>query len=424
MNTIESVVIEGFWGDRTVELKFNEDVNFLIGRNGSGKTTLINLVAAALAADFQNLDRVAFDSITIRLSEVGGRKKPSVIVRKTDQHIPPFPGVTYYIKESAGAKAKEYSLDDFEEQFRYRQYRMSMAHELRKRHGNSILEQLSELVRVSWLSVHRYSGRQNREERSWESAVDRKLEVLSNAFVRFFSKLSDGATDLLVDFQKKVFLSLLSDQTDVQITSQVRRLDFDQERAALEDIYKQFDLNPSQYKKKTTRHFGLLNEGLEKLNDGTGMSLSHLGALTGTVRIHAVVEEWNKLISQRRELFEPKETFLKILNSMVLGKEFFINEKNELSVTGSSGEPFSLTQLSSGEKQLLIVLGEALLQERRPWVYIADEPELSLHVSWQESLVRNLIAINPNAQIIFATHSPDIVSTYGDSVFDMQDALL
>ena len=78
----------------------------------------------------------------------------------------------------------------------------------------------------------------------------------------------------------------------------------------------------------------------------------------------------------------------------------------------------------SGEKQLLIILGEALLQRSAPWVYIADEPELSLHVTWQESLVRNLKKVNPNAQIVFATHSPDIVSTYEDCVFDMEKILL
>lgn len=369
---------------------------------------------------------MAFDTITIKLSEVGGRKKPSVIIRKTDENIPPFPGLRYFIKETASSKPREFSLDDFEEQMRYRGYRLGMARAQAIRHGygSSILEQLNELVRVSWLSVHRHTERlRDREERSWESSVDRKLEDLSNRFVRFFSKLSDGATELLVDFQKKVFLSLLADQTEDQITSQVRKLDIQKEREALEEIYKQFDLKPSQYKKKTSNHFNMLQDGLEKLQSGDGMRLTHLAALTGTVRIHSVVEEWNKLIDRRRELFEPRETFLEILNSMVLGKKFFINEKNELSVAGRSSEFFSLTQLSSGEKQLLIVLGEALLQERKPWIYIADEPELSLHVSWQESLVRNLIAINPNAQIIFATHSPDIVSTYGDCVINMEKAL-
>ena len=53
-------------------------------------------------------------------------------------------------------------------------------------------------------------------------------------------------------------------------------------------------------------------------------------------------------------------------------------------------------------------------------VCIADEPELSLHLSWQEQLITSLRTVNPNAQVVFATHSPDIVSTYSDHVFDME----
>jgi predicted ATP-dependent endonuclease of OLD family len=40
MNYIESVVVEGFWGERSLDFKFNDDVNFIIGINGSGKQPL------------------------------------------------------------------------------------------------------------------------------------------------------------------------------------------------------------------------------------------------------------------------------------------------------------------------------------------------------------------------------------------------
>ncbi|MFH7018678.1 AAA family ATPase [Flavobacterium sp. FlaQc-47] len=56
MRKISKVSIDGFWGDKTVSLEFNEDINFLIGVNGSGKTTIINLIAASLNADFATLD--------------------------------------------------------------------------------------------------------------------------------------------------------------------------------------------------------------------------------------------------------------------------------------------------------------------------------------------------------------------------------
>lgn len=75
MNFIEKVVIKGFWGDRALEFNFNEDVNFLIGINGSGKTTVINLIVAALKADFSILDKLDFDQITISLKELKGTKQ-------------------------------------------------------------------------------------------------------------------------------------------------------------------------------------------------------------------------------------------------------------------------------------------------------------------------------------------------------------
>src|SRR5690606_31180180 len=104
-------------------------------------------------------------------------------------------------------------------------------------------------------------------------------------------------------------------------------------------------------------------------------------------------------------------------------KRVQINEKNELIAITQSGKRLAPQNLSSGEKQLLILLGEALLQEQKPHVYIADEPELSLHVSWQEKLIDNIRRVNPRAQIIVATHSPDIVGGYSDRTFRMEGAI-
>ena len=66
---------------------------------------------------------------------------------------------------------------------------------------------------------------------------------------------------------------------------------------------------------------------------------------------------------------------------------------------------------------------EVLLQEGRNLIFIADEPELSLHVLWQEKLLKALRALNENAQLIVATHSPDIVADYSQNVVDMKNII-
>ncbi|WP_082785505.1 AAA family ATPase [Gluconobacter japonicus] len=74
-------------------------------------------------------------------------------------------------------------------------------------------------------------------------------------------------------------------------------------------------------------------------------------------------------------------------------------------------------------KQLFILLGEALLQEGKPVVFISDEPELSLHVEWQSELFKNIRKLNPLSQIISATHSPDIVGKFQENIIKIESCI-
>ncbi|MBR1889724.1 MAG: ATP-binding protein [Alloprevotella sp.] len=65
--------------------------------------------------------------------------------------------------------------------------------------------------------------------------------------------------------------------------------------------------------------------------------------------------------------------------------------------------------LSSGEKQILLILLTALTEDQLPYVLFMDEPEASLHFDWQQRLIDLVRELNPNAQIILTTHSPSIV---------------
>ena len=66
-------------------------------------------------------------------------------------------------------------------------------------------------------------------------------------------------------------------------------------------------------------------------------------------------------------------------------------------------------RLSSGEKQFIIVMLTILLQRNQESILIMDEPEISMHLDWQRNLIQNIQKLNPNCQIILATHSPGII---------------
>ncbi len=79
-------------------------------------------------------------------------------------------------------------------------------------------------------------------------------------------------------------------------------------------------------------------------------------------------------------------------------------------------------QLSSGEKQLLVILLTVLLEDNKPYVLLMDEPEISLHVEWQQKLVGIIRTLNPHAQIILTTHSPAVIMNgWLDAVTDVAD---
>ena len=79
-------------------------------------------------------------------------------------------------------------------------------------------------------------------------------------------------------------------------------------------------------------------------------------------------------------------------------------------------------QLSSGEKQLLIILLTVLLEDGQEYVLMMDEPEISLHISWQYELLNWILELNPNVQLILTTHSPSIFSDgWGEKAIYMED---
>ncbi len=89
------------------------------------------------------------------------------------------------------------------------------------------------------------------------------------------------------------------------------------------------------------------------------------------------------------------------------------------------GERLTPYQLSSGEKQMLIILLTVLVEDGQPYVLLMDEPEISLHVEWQQHLVRHIRELNPQVQIILTTHSPAVIMDgWMDAVTDVLDITL
>ena len=97
---------------------------------------------------------------------------------------------------------------------------------------------------------------------------------------------------------------------------------------------------------------------------------------------------------------------------------------NEIRFT-QIGETLLPYQLSSGEKQILAILLTVLVQDNKPYVLFMDEPEVSLHVDWQQQLIDLILGLNPNVQIILTTHSPAVIMNgWMDKVTEVSDIIV
>jgi len=285
--------------------------------------------------------------------------------------------------------------------------------------STGLLAKLQELVQVNWLSVHRASNTDtSREDRSYDSAVDQRLEAISNQLVRYLSLFSREKDNEIRSFQETIFVSLLEHDASSDIFQTDRLSKLDDYRDALSNIFKELHVSAARTDELIDTFILRADEVRKKMD--SKLEFDDISLLFGLRRIDKLVSRWNLLQTRLAEIFSPRNKWISIVDELLKKKKMKLTDSNELVFESKSGKSLSPGMLSSGEKQLLILLSETLLQRGAPAVFIADEPELSLHVLWQEKLVASLRALNPSAQIIFATHSPDIVGPLSDHAIDME----
>ena len=92
--------------------------------------------------------------------------------------------------------------------------------------------------------------------------------------------------------------------------------------------------------------------------------------------------------------------FTGFLNARYTDKHISIDRDHGFVVTlGEGGERLAPKDLSSGEQQLLVLAYQVIFLTSRHALVLVDEPELSLHVSWQSELIDDLVTMGERASL-------------------------
>jgi ABC-type lipoprotein export system ATPase subunit len=113
-----------------------------------------------------------------------------------------------------------------------------------------------------------------------------------------------------------------------------------------------------------------------------------------------------------RHLLEKLDLFMQTLNARFFRKRIYFTSDRALAIENSRGDQLSVSDLSSGEQHELILLKYLLFDTNPGSIVLIDEPEISLHVSWQKAFLEDLSHISSisSLRFIIATHSPQIIN--------------
>ena len=180
--------------------------------------------------------------------------------------------------------------------------------------------------------------------------------------------------------------------------------EIEENKELLRGLLSQTDNDHSQIEKMVKDH-NLQVENL--LNESTQNNSTY--ALTRLYihdRITEILQDYKKLTHRTTDIEESILNMCELISEFIQPK--YIGELDgNLSIYHDDIE-IDFKVLSSGEKQLLILLIKVFLAGNS--LVTLDEPELSLHIGWQQKLLDAMHRLNPNAQLIVATHSPEIAA--------------
>lgn len=437
MLKVKKLTAKNVHGRIPIKLVFDNKISFLCGANGCGKTTVLKLISSILQPNFELINQIDFEKVSITCN-ISNREITIEVTKLQDANIaewkikekwksksktkPPelsgalklYPDVNKFdISNDEYKNIKENILSEFVDSEFYKTI---------DSYGNPILLGIDRKV-----SDNFYDSRVRRRllfKRFRRNVAQLNYIDAEQVIVDYVSRVAEEKKFLIEKFKANIFKSLfkyvggedakneyaflseveLIEKKEVTISA-VRSLDLGNE--FLSEIDEYF-LNIQKLQDKINiRESDLLDEKSQKLYNEWWANRPHLR------RIELVSEYADEYQKQIDNLDFPLNEISKITNS-------FFEESGKTLKIGANGrirlelrdKETSTRNLSSGEIQLIVILTHLVFCEfeKEHSVFLIDEPELSLHLSWQEKFVDAITLASPGTQFILATHSPAIIS--------------
>ena len=474
---LSKVQITNLFGNELVNIDFSKRSVIITGDNGNGKTTILNTIYNSLTGNYSvsdlkyNTIKIKFDSdfeymksIFVKKSSDENGEKIEIRYKSENQSLIVNLRVSkmkkIIILEKIVKKQNRTSSTLFEEKGPENQLipsgqKVSIVNLMDLiDEDDDFSKKLKEInksllyfptYRLIDLDIESYYSslydspimallqREQREKKKKFGISDRRVIGMSNSdieeilkeYSRTLNEVSSNSLDILFrDFTKSTMMKMGQSLGNIRVSSFTKNIKTLEQLKSINDI---LELNistdtlqeiSSQYEK----NIQLLDEIRSNDNNVNAEDRDRLFEAVLALPLMQVIQDLQTEYSKYNNKITEELTSYNYISENL--KDFSGNklkliktELNEFEFQKVGTQINKFSDFSTGEKQLItfLVYSAIELPKTTPALVIIDEPELSLHVKWQNKLLKNLLK-KSNLQVLSATHSPYIINRSVDSL--------
>lgn len=385
MPLIKRLTVQKLLGRKDpVDLIFNDDLNVIFGENGGGKTTTLKIISSALSMDGIGMHNLPVDRADIWIYS---HDYSEVFQYAWERKFPRDDPRLKNMVERQGSLYLDYLSESnfYDMNSRRIGWKVIGKNQKTAKSVNSWRHAFLPATRLHYGgSLQRYRGMDFSDEELNSIFED----LIKESWMTFYSKTLANVGEIQNAGLKTIlYQGLRSNSIE---TPDVTRDPIESYERAKGFLGRQGAVD--------IQILGTVDDFIERYNKD--------------INVRRIVDTLNKIEDEVEMAMKPLKSFEKTINELFSRGKTLKTKGDGISIVLHDNVEISVGNLSSGEKHLLKILLTVMMVGNG--VVLIDEPELSMHIDWQRLLINRIQTVNPGCQLIFASHSPEVMANIED----------